>query len=169
MKIILPLVGFMLITLVCGCKTGPVGKFYSPQRSSIDLEFKSVSKVQIFKDEGEGLAYWAREGYKLIGTSDYSGEYPDKDYMRRHAKKVGASVVVFKTRFLGEEHGTSKVVLPNPDQTITSQTYGNVGRYGYHERTTTTVPGGYSTYEVPYSFSRYEIHIAFLGRPKGNR
>jgi hypothetical protein len=151
-----------------GCKTGPVGKFYSPTAATADLEFKSISnsKVKIFRGDASSLSRWIREGYKLIGTSDYSGEYPDEDYMRRQAKKVGASIVVFEANYLETERGAQRIVLPNPNQTITSQTYGNVGPYGYQERTTTTIPGGYSAYNVPYAFTRYDIHIGFLGKPK---
>jgi len=109
-----------------------------------------------------------REGYKLIGHTDYDGEAPEMSQLKAQAKRVNARVVVFQMKYLGTTSGSTPLVIQNPQQIVTSQTYGNVSGYGgsasYSQNTTTAVPGGYTTYQIPYSFSRYEVHAAFFGK-----
>ena len=154
--------------LLVGCVGGPNHDFYRPTGRSVAQPFKGKAALIQSEDMGRDVRRYVDEGYTLIGTSDYNGKYPEMVELTAQAKKVGASVVVFNGRYIGTVTGVSSFSLPNPPQTVASQTYGNVYGYGgsasYSGTTTTTIPGGYTQYQIPYAIDRFEVHEAFLGR-----
>ena len=154
--------------LLAGCASGPTHTFYKPTgRTDVQL-FKSDAALIQSDDLRSDVGRYFSDGYVLVGTSDYNGSYPKMSELTAQAKRVGASVVVFNGKYIGTITGVSSFSLPNPSQTVTSQSSGNVYGYGgsasYSSTTTTTVPGGYTQYQVPYAIDRYVVHEAFLGK-----
>ena len=151
-----------------GCASGPTHTFYKPTGKTVVQPFKGDAALIQSDDMRSDVRRYLDDGYVLVGTSDYNGSYPKMSEMTAQAKRVGASVVVFNSKYIGTVSGVSSFSLPNPSQTVTSQSYGNVYGYGgsasYSGTTTTTVPGGYTQYQIPYAIDRYEVHEAFLGK-----
>ena len=155
-------------TLLVSCASGPTYAYYIPNSRVIVQPFKGDATLIKSFDMRSDLQRYFHNGYFLIGTSDYSGREAKMSELKAQAKRVGASVVVFRSRYIGTFTGVSYFSLPNPSQTVTSQTYGSVYGYGgsayYSGTTTTTIPGGYTQYQVPYAVDRYDVHVAFLGK-----
>lgn len=156
-----------MAALLNGCVSGPIHDSFRPTIAVVVTQpFKGKAALINSQDMRSDVQRYREQGFILIGTSDYIGKYPEMDELSAQAKRVGASVVVFSGQYKDRVSGVQSFVLQNPPQTIQSQTsgtlYGNGGSASYYGSTTTTVPGGYTQYQVPYAFDRFEIHAAFF-------
>jgi len=158
----------LCVGLLAGCVGGPTKDFYKPTGAVPMERFGERAALVESRDIHGDVNRHVGLGYQVLGSSDYLGKYPEVVELTTQAKKVGASVVIFTTRHVDTITGVNSFSLPNPPQTIQSQTYANVYGYGgaaqYSGTTTTTVPGGYSQYQVPYVIDRFEVHAVFLGK-----
>lgn len=93
------------------------------------------------------------EGYQPIGVAGFVGSRPDVEAAVAQGRKVGASVVVFYSRYQGTLTGTTLVSTP---MTIT-----HVGHRG-HVYTTTV----YTTQQVPYAIDRFDLVAGYFARSK---
>jgi membrane-associated protease RseP (regulator of RpoE activity) len=105
------------------------------------------------------------KGYVDIGYANFFGPAFDLDLAKAQARKVKAEVVTVARRYLGTAQGTMPFVVPNPATTTTTNYYGQVwgprGVAPYSGTAYTTAPGGYSTYQIPYSVDKYEYYSRF--------
>lgn len=82
---------------IAGCAGGPTHDFYSPVVTDAP-KFKGpvtmalVDDVQVEKQKG--LA----DGYTLIGTSDYTGKYPEASELKAQAHRAHANHVIYSVK-----------------------------------------------------------------------
>lgn len=110
-------------------------------------------------------------GYVRVGVSSFnSGRGPADDAISV-ARDNGAEFVIYYSKYTHTVSGNIPYTVQNPNQTITSQGSGNIYGYGgsatYNSTTTTTVPGGSTTYDIPYSVDRRDYLATYWS--KNNR
>ncbi len=104
-------------------------------------------------------------GYALIGYSSFWRSSGKVSNAKHQAREVGAAIVVVSSQYSHTATGAMPITTRNPDQTMSSyHTGGITGPSGYHQysgTSQTTVPGGYSTYYVPYSVRYYNFYASY--------
>jgi len=164
------------ILLLVAC-ANPYAQFYTDQLGgrSID-EFpiieRHMGEPRIYSttdQEHDGRAL-LENGYLLIGYSSFNAGAVDSKQAVRQAKKVGAAIVLVQSQYTNTVTGTIPYTVQNPSQTVTTyhsgSVYGSGGYGGYSGTSTTTVPGGYTTHQIPYSVNRYEYGATFWAKSK---
>ncbi len=110
-------------------------------------------------------------GYIEIGYSSFNGSassYSESD-IRKQSSLIGASIVLVKSSYTNTRTGSIPYTVQNPGQMIYSNSTGTANAYGsggwatgtYSGTTTTYVPGGTSTYSIPYSVDRYDFGATY--------
>lgn len=167
------------IVLLAGCAANGFEKYYSPSPGSDKIANSPwyekpppVPKVYNHSNDPQADAKrLAEDGYMLIGTSSFYG--PSKGGRESLAveqgKKVGAAIVMVKSTYKDTLTGTLPYTVPNPPQVATVNTTGTVNTYGtggyasgsYSGTSTVTMPGGSTTYNIPYAISRSDIFASY--------
>jgi hypothetical protein len=118
--------------------------------------------------------YWDR-GYMEIGHSDFGGaQQVTQAMMLGHAKRVGAELVIYHSRYTHSEQGSQAVNFYRPGVNLTTTTQGNVSVHrasgqshaNYGQTSTTTSPATIETRLVPAMHRHYEHFAMFLGYKK---
>jgi hypothetical protein len=114
-----------------------------------------------------------RNGYGLIGSSEFSGPLQSDTALMSQAKKVGADVVLISATYLGSEQRVVPFTQYNPGQTSTTTSSGTVnanawgsggyayGTGNYYGSSTTTSPGTFNTQYIPVTVQRYQYEAGF--------
>ena len=115
-----------------------------------------------------------RNGYGLIGFSDFSGPPQSDRELMYQAKKVGADVVLLTSTYLGSEQRVVPLTQYNPGQSSTTTSSGTVnanawgsggyayGTGNYYGSSTTTTPGTFNTQYIPVTVQRYQYEAGFF-------
>lgn len=158
MKTILIVISLALIT---GCVGGPTKDFYHPRGP---IGEKSPKEIPLYysNDMRSDVQKHLKAGWRVIGSSDYHGQYPKEVEMTKQGRKVGAEKILYITKNPQTVSGVNHIVIPGIPQTITSQTYGGGYLNGYSTQTYTTIPGQPMQLEQPYSFTSYDVVVVFL-------
>src|SRR5437868_6961858 len=106
-------VGFMrnllptLFLLVClfGCAGGPTHDYYNPALVG-GPKFKGAVTMTLVEDVRAEKEKLIREGYTFIGTSDYSGKYPEAVELRAQAKRAHANHVIYSVKGIPSPPGS---------------------------------------------------------------
>jgi hypothetical protein len=166
----------VLLILLSGC-ANPYGQFYTDQlggRSIHDFPMLVASEgnPQLYSTsdhERDGRAL-LENGYVLIGFSTFNAGPVDSKQAMRQGKKVGAALVMVQSQYTNTVTGTIPYTVQNPSQTVTTyhsgSIYGSGGYGGYSGTSTTTVPGGYTTQQIPYSVNRFDYAATFWAKSK---
>jgi hypothetical protein len=167
---------FAFVFALSGCAINGYEKYYQPARGSENITSNSayvkppsVPKLYAHGDDvAADMKHLQEEGYLLIGTSGFFGpsKIGTKDDAIEQGEKVGAAVIMMKSRYKDTLSGTRPLVLPNAPQVATVNTSGNVytnnGNSGsYNATSTVTMPGGSTTYNIPYSVSRSDFFASY--------
>ena len=123
--------------LLAGCSTGRPGKFYGQGRYTPKERSKDKIQVHQAYDFDAVLSEYQRDGYKIVGVSEFVGSYVDTTGFKRQARKVKASLVIVRKHYVGGSSGVVTTIVSGPSN------------YGY---------------SVPYSSQEYEIHGVFLAK-----
>ena len=176
--------GFLIALVVAaivplsGCVTAPNGfsQFYQDRIGANVSQlppYSGSTRIVTISDPQKDSLDICRNGYVLIGTSDFQGATQPESYIKSQARKVGADLVAYTTGYLGSQQSTLALPQYNPGQTyntyssgtVNANAYGSGGyAYGsgnYYGSSTTTTPGTYSTQYVPVTVHRYEYHASF--------
>lgn len=166
----------VLFALLTAC-ANPFSEYYSEQLGGRHLRDSS----RLVAPEGEPQIYTTADhardgrallenGYVLIGYAVFNSASVDSSQAAAQARKVGAAVVLIQTKYSHTVSGTIPYTVQNPPQTVTTyhqgSVYGGGSSGGYSGTSTTTVPGGYSTYQVPYSTDRYDYGASFWAKSR---
>jgi hypothetical protein len=118
----------------------------------------------------------AEDGYIYIGESSFYGPANKSNQQQAvdQGKKVGASVVMFKSQYMDTRSGVIPYTVANPNVVSTVSTSGTVyGSNGnsanYNGSGTITSPGGYSTYAIPYSVDRNTFYASYWAKRDPNK
>jgi hypothetical protein len=113
----------------------------------------------------------AEDGYSFIGESSFYGpaNRSNQEQAVAQGKKVGAAVVLFKSEYMDTRSGVVPYTVANPNVVSTVNTSGTVyGSNGnsatYNGTGTVTTPGGYSTYNIPYSVDRNTFYASYWAK-----
>ncbi len=122
------------------------------------------------KEPQQDLVAMMENGYVLIGYSAFQGKLEDVENARWLGRDLKAAVVLIYSKYNRTVSGTVPFTVSNPSQTATTYSsgsvYGSGGVASYSGTSTTTVPGGYTTYAIPYSVDRYDQSATFWVKTK---
>jgi hypothetical protein len=167
--------------LLSGCVNG-FEKYYSPapgseRISSSPYMDKPPAEPRVYahsSDPNADAKRLAEDGYVLIGSSSFYG--PANKVTQAQAveegKKVGAAIVMVRSSYKDTLSGALPYTVANPTQYATVNTTGTVNSYGsggyangtYNSSSTVAMPGGYSTYSIPYNISRNDFYASFWAK-----
>jgi len=165
------------LSILTGCANN-FSKFYrdgfanSPGGRPENVEFYSGKpKLMQGGNPQEDATRMIENGYVRVGVSSFnSGSGPADDAISV-ARNNGAEFVIYYSKYTRTVSGNIPYTVQNPNQTKTSYGSGNIygsgGSATYNSTTTTTVPGGYTTYEIPYSVDRHDFLATYWS--KNNR
>lgn len=85
------------IGLLSGCAGGPTHDYYSP--SLVDgPKFKGPITIDLVDNVQVEKQKCLTAGYVLIGTSDYTGKYPEASELKAQAYRVDANHVIYSVK-----------------------------------------------------------------------
>lgn len=92
------------LLLLAGCAGGPVKDFYNP--AVIGAKYPGPVTVELVDSpRGEAERLVGQSGYKIIGTSSWTGEYVQAKELQAQARRVGANHVVYGARYVPPQPG----------------------------------------------------------------
>jgi hypothetical protein len=171
------------LALLTGCANG-FEKYYRPapaaqlaQAAPQLLPPPPEPTVYLHSADMQADAKRLREdGYVYIGESSFYGpaNRSNQDQAAEQGKKVGAAVVLFKSQYMDTRSGVIPYTVANPNVVSTVNTsgtvYGNNGNSATYNGTgTVTTPGGYSTYNIPYSVDRNTFYASYWAKFDPNK
>ena len=153
----------VLLLLLTAC-ANPYSQFYNDQLGGRSLgefpitdRYEGEPQLYSTSDQDRDGQSLREKGYVLIGSSSFNSGAVDPQQAIRHAKKVGAALVLIQSQY------TTTV-------TVTSQHPGSIhgsGGYGsYSGTSTTTLPGESATHQIPYSVDLYDNDATFWAKSK---
>jgi hypothetical protein len=165
--------------LSTGCAVNGFEKYYTPQPGADKISSSpyiekapAVPKLYAHSNDVDADAKrMAEDGYVLIGISSFFG--PSKTGTQSQAieqgKRVGAAVILVKSTYKDTLTGTLPYTVPNAPQVATVNTSGTVNSYGsggyangtYNGTSTVTMPGGSTTYNIPYAIARSDFFASY--------
>jgi hypothetical protein len=166
----------LLLTLaLSGCAANGFAKFYTPQAGSeivstspLFLKPPKTPALYTHSDDVKADAKrLAENGYVMIGSSSFFGpsKMANKADAIAQGEKIGAALIMVKTSYKDTLSGSVPLVLPNAPQVATVNTsgniYGNGGSAHYNSNSTVTMPGGTTTYNMPYNVSRSDVFASY--------
>ena len=135
----------------------PLGEGVEPRIIVIDFDQNSIK---------EGREALLRKGYVQIGHSAFWAANATEEQLKKHAKEIGAEVVLHSSKYLRTRSGVATITQYNPGQTYNSSFSGNFGGNNFYGNSTTTSQGSYSNQYVPYSVDTYEFAAGYFKRNK---
>ncbi len=94
----------VLALCICGCASGPTHDYYSP--AVVGAKFGGPVTMNMVDDSKAESEKCVKEGYTLVGRTDYVGKYPEAAELRAQAKRAGANHVVYSTKFIPAAPGS---------------------------------------------------------------
>jgi hypothetical protein len=166
------------LALLMGCASG-FEKYYRPAPAAALAQaapqlFPPPPQPAVYMHSADVQADGKRlleDGYVFIGESSFYGpaNRSNQEQAVEQGKKVGASVVLFKSQYMDTRSGVIPYTVANPNVVSTVNTSGTVyGSNGnsatYNGTGTVTTPGGYSTYNIPYSVDRNTFYASYWAK-----
>src|SRR6185369_17742001 len=84
--------------LSVGCASGPTHDYYIP--AVIGAKFKGPATMKLVDDLQAEKEKCLREGYTLIGSTDYTGKHPVAVELSTQANRVHANHVIYSSRYI---------------------------------------------------------------------
>lgn len=108
------------------------------------------------------------DGYILLGGSEFIAHVADEDDAITWGHRLGADKVLLSSEYLASSSGTMPLTIANPPQYGTAKTSGGMivgGEYMSYQSTTDMVlPGGYSTYNIPFTLHSFRFTATYWAR-----
>lgn len=166
---------FFLAVLSCtGCATNWYSKFYEDYRGPSEtvtplpdgtspvithVEFESSAQKEAVKS-------LLRKNYRVIGQSGFYAAVATEEQLIKHAREIGAEVVLHSSRYMRTKSGVMSVPQYNPGQTYQSNFSGYSGGQYFYGSGTTRSSGSFSNQYVPYSVDLHEYTVLYLVKSK---
>lgn len=172
------LLGITITFLISGCASSGYKDFYKSSYNESTDEYKSKNPhLEFLKNNEEPKVYttdnFERDVYSLrtkqyipIGQSDFNGEMEDEKAIIEQAKRVGAKIVLYGSKYTNTQTNSGVLMLPKTNYSTTN-IYGNVGGTMYSGTAYTQSSG---TQMVPYSNTqrRYDQTGVFFVKDTNN-
>ncbi len=168
------LVLVLLLGVVGGCANN-FARFYQgmPDARIRPGYISSVEPVRIYSSEDlqKDVRALMSKGYIAVGQSSFNADASsvNQSQLLEQASKVGAHVVLVRSRYTHTESGVMPLTLPKTTTSYSSGTataYGPGGSVTAYGSGTTTTYGSQTTY-IPYSSQRSDFNAVYLVRIKG--
>ena len=127
--------GVLLAALLSGCATNPVRQAYTDRSADLPESVRqqvSSAKAESVKviwfaenDYTRETAMRAKQNYALLGESSFRGVYPSEGQLQRHAKKVGADLVLYTSLNAGFEERARPSGTDDYPNLVTSKRFGS--------------------------------------------
>ena len=167
----------LVFTFASGCTTNNFEKFYIDKlqgKSVKELPGVAVTtespKLYTTADTAKEIPAMVANGFVLVGYSAFNAGPQDNGGAIRQADKVGAAVVILQSKYTHTVSGSVPYTVSNPHQTVITNTSGSIyGPSGYSSFSGTSissVPGGYSTYQIPYTVNRSDYIATYWVKRK---
>lgn len=88
---------YLFASLLAGCAAGPTHDYYSPVVVK-GPRFQGPITLAVVEDVQTEKQKCLVDGFTLIGTSDYTGKYPEASELRAQAHRVHANHVVYSVK-----------------------------------------------------------------------
>lgn len=164
-----------LFVLLTGCAVNGFEKYYNPSPIAETIASNpwmvdkppAVPKVYTYSDDPKAdMKRLAEDGYLAIGSSSFYGppKMGTKAQLIEQGKKVGAAVILVHSKYHDTVTGTVPYTVANPPQVATVNTSGTVNTFsggGANSTSTVTMPGGPTTYNIPYSVTRNDYVASY--------
>ena len=156
-----------LIFLLSGCVSNGYKDFYRPY-----YDVNAINEIEKLTPDEEPKVYTSNDlnkdiytlrsrNYILLGYSSFNGGYQDLENAKKHAKNIGASVVLAKSKYTNTQTSTSTLILPDNKTTyhngtvssnsshsnVYGQNIGSTSSTGIYSGSSTT----YGTKAIPYT------------------
>ena len=165
-----------LVSLTMGC-ANPYQKFYTDQLGGKRLaDFPNVEphvgEPALYTTDNmeRDVRAMMENGFATVGYSYFNSGPVDTGGAVAQGKSVGASVVIVQSRYTHTVTGSIPYTVQNPNETVTTFSQGSInGRGGYANysgTSLTTVPGGSTTYQMPYSVQRSDYVATYWVKRK---
>lgn len=165
--------------LFVGCSTSenPFQKYYQDNTLGKVLETEPYSgntKIYSSNNLEKDIRNIYRDGYLIIGSSAFNSGTHNPSLLTKHAKHVGADIVLLKSSYAGTFQGSAPVLQYVPPITSTTKSVGAVevnswgsggisqGTGVYASQSATIVPGHFNTSLETFQYQRYEYSAAFF-------
>jgi hypothetical protein len=167
------LLAAFIITNSIGCAGNLYKTYYTSKTEGRPVtEIKELqascekSNVYTGKDIDNDYLELAENNYAMIGYSSFTGPLKTKDDALSQARDLCAEKVLVYAKYINTVKGSIPYTVQNPSQTVTSNYSGNVygnrgGSAMYSGTSSTVVPGGYTTYDMPYTVDRYDQFASY--------
>jgi hypothetical protein len=93
----------LAVALFCGCAGGPTKDYYNPLVPR--AKFKGPAAIVRVDDLAAEKARLLREGYTLVGSTDYGGKHPEAVELKAQAKRAGANYVAYSSTYIPPAKG----------------------------------------------------------------
>lgn len=93
-----------LALFLCGCVGGPTKDYYNP--AVVGARFKPPVTMARVEDVAAERDKLVKEGYTVIGTTQYMGKNPEAAELSAQAKRAGANHVIYSARYIPPQPGT---------------------------------------------------------------
>lgn len=94
----------VLILVVAGCAGGPTKDYYNP--AIVGAKYKGPITMALVNDAVIERDRLVQAGYTVIGTTGYSGKYPEAKELIAQAKRVGANHVIYQATYVPNTPGS---------------------------------------------------------------
>lgn len=124
--------------LLAGCANGPTHDYYNPILPT--ARFKGPVVIVRVDDVAAEKARLLREGYTLVGSTDYGGKHPPAVELKAQARRAHANYIIYSSQYIPPAPDEKGSWHFNMGQGFASGGTGS-GRTGIHD-----------------------VHIVFLGK-----
>lgn len=141
----------ILIILSCifvvGCQTNYFENFYNDEELEPEeyVARKWLEDVKVIDtyDIQNTLEKYQKEGYVVLGTSAFAGQWCSRSLAVETAKEKGATLVIIGITPLGEQTSTYQIAIPVANTTFHQ---GTISSNSYTNGTITTNTGSWANY-----------------------
>lgn len=165
----------LIALILTGCVSNPYRNFYTdhtggmgPLNNPIFVGPQKDPTLFRGKDTLEDWKNMTRNGYILIGQSDFNISSANDSDAIIHARNVGADIVIVYVNYTDTQSGSMPLTLPD---NRSSSSFGSATAFGPGGSATafgssyTTTYGTRTTY-IPYNIRRHDYHASFWAMAK---
>ena len=130
----------LLSIFISGCSVNNFSDFYNSEPLDENEFYRNTGIVKVIETSNtlQKVDKYLKNGYIILGTSHFLGEWENRSNAVDTAKDKGASIVIIQSNFLGTEEKKYVIAVPVANTTYhsgrintSSHSYGNIGNTYY--------------------------------------
>lgn len=174
--IVLPVVA----AVACGCATNQFKDNYNDEGLNVLKKSHVNAKIIETTNLQERVLQYAAQGFVVLGSSHFEGEWEARMKAKKWAEKIGASLVIIGSQQTGTQEHRYTLAIPQVNtayhqgtmnttgfhsgtMNASAYTYGNIGGSNFSSRTYGAGSySGMSSYNTTYSGTSTSISTSFV-------